>query len=195
MSEISAARARRADARRHAEAVLTAATRVLGHDPDAGIEQVAAAAGVSRQTVYAHFPGRDALLAAVIDRITAEVLAALDAVDVDSGPAADAVLRLLDVSWQLLERYPVLLHEAATSADATEDHTRHEPIRDRFARLLRRGRDRGEIDRQAPLDWQVAAILALGHAAGAEIGAGRMGHDEALAVLRHSVLRVLGPGG
>jgi AcrR family transcriptional regulator len=193
MSKTPAVGGRRADARRHAEAVLIAATRVLGRTPDAGIDQVAAAAGVSRQTVYAHFPGRDALLAAVIERISAEVLAELDAVETDTGPAADAVLGLLAVSWRLLERYPLLLHGAAASADPAEDRVRHEPIRDRFTRLLRRGREDGEFLQDVPLDWQVTAILALGHAAGAEVGSGRMDHDEALAVLHRTVLQLLAP--
>lgn len=171
--------------------MLTAATEVLGRNPDAGVEQVAAAAGVSRQTVYAHFATRDVLLAAVIDRITAEVLAELDGVEPGSGPASEAVLHLLDVSWRLLERYPLLLHEAAATAGPGEDHARHEPIRARLERLLRRGRDEGEFDRESPLDWQVAAVIGLGHAAGAEVGAGQMRPDEAAAALRRSVLRLL----
>jgi AcrR family transcriptional regulator len=190
MSEMPA-RPRRADAVRSAEAVLAAATRVLGRTPDAGIERVAAEAGVSRQTVYAHYPTRDALLAAVLERITAEVLAALDAAERTTGPAVDALLALLDVSWQLLERYPLLLHESAASADPAEDRSRHEPIRARFERLLRRGRDTGQFTTEQSLDWQVAAIMALGHAAGGEVGAARMGPEEASAALRHSVLRVL----
>jgi hypothetical protein len=36
--------------------------------------------------------------------------------------------------------------------------------------------------------------MALGHAAGEEVGAGRVRADEALAVLRTSVLRIFRPG-
>ncbi|WP_214407164.1 TetR/AcrR family transcriptional regulator, partial [Pseudonocardia lacus] len=173
MSEIPPARRRRADARRHAAAVLDAATRVLGRTPEAGIEQVAAAAGVTRQTVYAHYPTRGALLAAVLDRISTDVLDELDAVERDAPSATAALLALLDATWRLLERYPLLLHESVAATDPAQDHTRHEPIRARFERVLRRGRDGGEFDHDLPLDWLVAAVIALGHAAGAEVGAGR----------------------
>lgn len=192
MSGIPPARRRRADARRHAAAVLDAATRVLGRTPDAGIEQVAAAARVTRQTVYAHFPTRDALIAAVLDRITTDVMEGLDAAEHDAASATDALLALLDTAWQLLERYPLLLHESAVAPDPAEDHARHEPIRARFERALRRGRDSGEFDPDLPLDWLVAAVIGLGHAAGAEVGAGRMTADDASVALRTSVLRVIG---
>lgn len=190
MSEISPRR-RRADAVARAEAVLDAAVEVLGRTPEAGVERVAEAAGVSRQTVYAHYPTRDALLAAVLERITTEVLTTLDAAEPTAGSATEALLGLLDVSWQLLERYPLLLHEAAASASPAEDHARHEPIRARFERLLRRGRDAGEFDTELSLDWLLAAVIGLGQAAGAEVGAGRMPADEAGAALHASVLRLL----
>ncbi|WP_262402027.1 TetR family transcriptional regulator [Actinomadura sp. CNU-125] len=64
--------------------------------PDAGVAAVATAAGVTRQTVYAHFPTRDRLLSGVLDHLTAATVAEMDAADLDTGPAAEALLRLLD---------------------------------------------------------------------------------------------------
>ncbi|MFE2932011.1 hypothetical protein [Streptomyces sp. NPDC059278] len=51
---------------------------------------------VTRQSVYAHFRSREQLLPAIVDRITEEIIAAMDAADLHTGPAADALLRLLD---------------------------------------------------------------------------------------------------
>ncbi|HEU4949050.1 MAG TPA: TetR/AcrR family transcriptional regulator [Kribbella sp.] len=184
-------RRRRADADRSRAAILDAATTLLGEHPDASVETVAAAAGVTRQTVYAHFPSREGLLGAVVDRISAETIAAISAADLDKGSAADALLRLIDTSWRTFERYPLLLHPAASSGDAE----RHEPVTELLERLIRRGQTAGEFDRSLPVAWLVAATMALGHAAGEAVGAGRLTAEEATAALRPSLLRLFGVAG
>jgi serine phosphatase RsbU (regulator of sigma subunit) len=55
---------RREDARRNRERILKAAGRLLAQSPSASLEDIATAAGVSRSTIYRHFPCRDDLLAA-----------------------------------------------------------------------------------------------------------------------------------
>jgi AcrR family transcriptional regulator len=172
--------------------VLDAAVDVLGRHPDASVDQVAAAAGVARQTVYAHFPSRQLLLAAVIDRITTVALAALDTADVDSATATEALLRWLEATWQLFDRYPLLLHPAAAGGDASESDRQHAPVIARLELLIRRGQRTGEFDPAPSPAWLVAVTIALGHAAGTEIATGRMDSDEAAAALRHSILRVYG---
>lgn len=156
------------------------------------MEDIAEVAGFSRQTVYAHFSSREALLQAVIARITAEALAAMDAADLDEGPAPAALLRLLDASWRTFERYPFLLLGATASLNHQESQDLHQPVLDRLERLIRRGQDAGDFDRQLPPAWLLAATVGLGHTAGDEVGAGRMTAEQATAALRRSVLRVFG---
>lgn len=184
-------RRRRADAERSREAVIDAAVRLLAERPDAGMAAIATAAGVTRQTVYAHFGTRDALLEAVADRITHEVMAAMDAAEVEDGPALDALLRLQDIAWRLFERHPVLLQLGAAPAHAEADRVRHEPVAARLTRLIEKGQAAGEFDPDPPAAWLVAAVTALGHAAGDEVGAGRMGVAEAADRLRTATLRLL----
>lgn len=192
MSDISGGRRRRrrSDAERSATAVLDAAVQVLGRNPEANVGQVATAAGVTRQTVYAHFPSRPLLVAAVIDRITAEAVDALDAVGVDDGTVTDALLSWLDITWRLFDRYPLLRHPSATAVDQAGSERQHAPISERLERLIRRGQAAGEFDRTVSAAWLVSATIALGHAAGYEVAAGRMTTEQAAEVLRHSILRV-----
>ena len=48
--------------------LLEAAFARPAEDPDAGLDAVARAAGLSRRTVYGHFPSREALVTALADR-------------------------------------------------------------------------------------------------------------------------------
>src|SRR4051812_6208077 len=56
---------RRRDAESNRDLLLEAALRALAEDPDAGLDAVARTAGLSRRTVYGHFPSREALITAL----------------------------------------------------------------------------------------------------------------------------------
>ncbi|MFI6034518.1 TetR/AcrR family transcriptional regulator [Streptomyces sp. NPDC051315] len=182
---------RRADAERSRAAVLDAAVRLLAERPDAGMAAIAAAADVTRQTVYAHFGSRDALLDAVAGRITDQAMAAMDEAEDKSGSALDALLRLQDIGWRLFERNPVLLRLGGTGAGSDADRARHEPVAARLTRLIEKGQASGEFDPAPPATWLVAAVTALGHAAGDEVRADRMSVEEAATWLRAGTLALL----
>ena len=184
---------RRADAQRSRAAILDAALRILDADPEASVSTVAAAAGVTRQTVYAHFPSRDRLLTAALDHLTDEAVAAMDAAGPEEGPAAEALLRTLDAARRASGRYPALLrHFAGLPVSEETGRAQHKPVADRLRRIVERGQHAGEFDRNLPADWLVTAIIQLGHAAAGEAEAGRMSAAEADAALTATVRRILG---
>ena len=197
MSHLSAAdsgrRRRRADAVQNEQAILDAASAVLGRRPEAGLAEVAQAAGISRKTLYMHFASRDALINALIERATARVTQALDAADLETGPADAALVRLLETGWTSLDTDPFLLHLSAPPASPEQDRDRHAPIMERLQAVIERGQREGDIDPQLAIDWTLAAVLALGHAAGEEVRAGRMTSAEAIEALRVSVPRLVRP--
>ncbi|WP_433126206.1 TetR/AcrR family transcriptional regulator [Micromonospora sp. CA-240977] len=185
---------RRADARRNNGAIVDAALRLLDAQPDASLDAIASAAGVTRQTVYAHFPSREHLLAAVVDRITDEAVAAMDAAEPDTGPAAEALIRVLRAGSGIAGRHPVLVQQiASVPVSPQADQERHAPIADRISRVIRRGQASGEFDKDLPAEWLAAVTIKIGHAAGEEVDAGRMPPAEAADALRTVLLRALRP--
>lgn len=181
---------RRADAEQNVTAILRAAIQVLSGDPAASVEDIARAARVSRQTVYAHFPSRDALLAAVIELATTEVTEAFEAAGLEEVPAPEALTRLLQAGWQVSARYPFLWNLPEVSPD--EDLDRHGPVVERMHEIIQRGQESGDFDRRVPATWLIAAGMAIGRAAQDEVKAGRMTIEDATAAVSLSFLRLFG---
>jgi AcrR family transcriptional regulator len=191
MAEAQARRRRqRSDARQSIAAVLDAAIRTLASRPDASMDEIARAAGVSRQTVYSHFPSRDVLIDAVIERGTAEFTSLLDGVDLDQAPPAQALTRLLDAGWQIAARYPFLWLQPAVGSG--KDADRHAPVLDRMLDIVQRGQATGDFDDTVPAHWLLSACLALGRATEDEVKAGRMTIEQATRAVHQGVLRLVG---
>jgi AcrR family transcriptional regulator len=157
------------------------------------MEAIATAAGVTRQTVYAHFSSREKLLAAVLRHATDAAVETLEALDLEAGSATEALLRLLEASARITERHRLLLRAVRPQpVSAGPDRRRHAPAIDRLSGIIVRGQRAGEFDSGLPSGWLAAVVLQLGHTARDEVDAGAMTHDEAATALRLSVLRVLG---
>ena len=183
-------RRRRADAEQNVTAILQAATNVLTARPEASVEDVAQAAGVSRQTVYAHFASREALLNAIIEQGTAEVSAAFETAGLEEVPPAEALIRLLNAGWQVSARYPFLWNLPEVSPD--EDLDRHGPVVERLHEIVRRGQQSGDFDRRVSATWLIAAGMAIGRAAQDEVKAGRMTVEDATRAVNLSFFRLFG---
>ncbi|WP_194818749.1 TetR/AcrR family transcriptional regulator [Nocardia sp. XZ_19_385] len=182
---------RRADAERSRAAILDAAIRLLAEGVDTGgLAAVAEAAGVTRQTVYAHFANREELFAAVGDRIRSDTVTALEAADLDTGPAPDALLRILDLSWRAVDLGP--LKRRVSPGEPSRGTQTPAPVYDNLLRLLRRGQDTGEFDSATTPQWLAATLIAVTRAARAEVEAGRMTRAQAEKSLHESALRLVG---
>lgn len=185
---------RRATAERNLAAILDAAEALLGRGAPAGTSAVAAEAGVSRPTVYAHFPTRESLLEAVVERVVRRVTAALDAADLERGDPLEVLERLVAAAWSEIDRNRVVARAATEQLSPTVLLRTHAAMHGPVAALARRGQAEGEFRRDLPADWLVSSYFALMHACGEEVRAGRLEADAAVPILQ-STLRSVFAGG
>ena len=133
----------RADARRNIRSILEAAARVLAEDPTASMQEIAAAAEVSRPTVYRHFADREELIEAIRLEVMEQAFERLDAAAASPEPAAAALGRLIGDLAEIAVRYPLL-----ASLIGPRPHTGRKPP-DRavacFEALIARGRRDGTL--------------------------------------------------
>ena len=102
---------RRRDAEVNRDVLLEAAFAALLRDPAAGLDAVAAAAGLSRRTVYGHFASRDELVGALADRAGLQLADAVRQVrsDTPAGQCPLTTLARLELAiWHGIERYRLL---------------------------------------------------------------------------------------
>src|SRR5260370_30162004 len=98
---------------RNIEAILDAAEELLELQGHATISAVAAQAGVSRVTVYAHFPTWDALLEAAVEPAVGRTMKALQTANPDDRPPAHALHRILARAWRHLAPYGAIAQAGA----------------------------------------------------------------------------------
>ncbi|WP_042406001.1 TetR/AcrR family transcriptional regulator [Streptacidiphilus carbonis] len=129
--------------------ILDVALEVLGQNPEAGMGDIASAAGVVRRTVYGHFPTRTDLVRTLAQRAVDEIAAALTEVDAPERAAEAVWVDFISHVWPLARRYRVLL-VLRRGEYGEEIHALLEPVDQILADLVQRGQDRGEFGRHLP---------------------------------------------
>ncbi|TML06370.1 MAG: TetR/AcrR family transcriptional regulator [Actinobacteria bacterium] len=189
--QTSAQPRRRADAQRNIERILDAALEALTDDLDASMTEIARRAGVVRATIYVHYPTRDELLDAVTARAFSEIGEAIAAADPQRGEPIDALRRVVAATWRKLGRYHALV-AITTARDTSEEvHERHAGVLDQLLPLVRRGQHSGAFRADVPADWHLSMLIALIHAASAEVRAGRVDDHDAEAAVTATVIGAL----
>jgi AcrR family transcriptional regulator len=128
------------------------------------MDDLAAELAVSKKTLYAHFPSKDALLEAVLRDKYERIRATLE--QVACGPAKQfpqalhALLR--GVQHELDELQPPFLRDMrkATEAFKRLEQRRARLIRVHFGRLFRQGQHDGHVRRDLPAKLMIETLLA-----------------------------------
>jgi AcrR family transcriptional regulator len=129
--------------------ILDVALDVLGEDPDAGMGDIASAAGVVRRTVYGHFPSRLDLVRTLTGRAVGEMTAVLADVNASEAEPDVAWAEFVARVWPVTHRYRVLL--ALRRGEYGEAiHGLLGPVDELLAGLVKRGQDSGAFAQHLP---------------------------------------------
>jgi AcrR family transcriptional regulator len=166
VSDVSRGLLLRADARRNRERILDVARQVFAADGvDTPVDVVAQEAGVGIATVFRHYPTKDALLAAVIERSFDELTAAAEAAgdSADAGTAFESFLRHIAA---VMARDRVLVAVARARA-ADRRHYRPEEARlfDAVDRLIAAAQAAGAVRPGITAEDISALLSGIGDAA------------------------------
>jgi len=184
----------RQTSQRNAEAILDAAEELIRLQGHASISAVAAQAGVSRVTVYAHFPTWEALLEAAVQRAVEQSMAALASLRPEEGPPLDALDRVIAGSWQHLARYQAMAAAVAELLSPEAVMRTHEAAHQAIGVLLARGQADGSFRTDLPAGWLTTACIALVHTCADGVRAGRIDAADAPRILTTSIRDLFAPG-
>jgi AcrR family transcriptional regulator len=177
----------RAIAERNVDAILDAAEELLARRAHTTMSAVAKQAGVSRVTLYAHFPTWEAVLEAAVARAVERTMAALRAAEPDEGPADEAADRMVAAAWRHLARYGAMAQAVAEQMSPEAVARTHRAAHQTIGALVERGQREGCFRTDVPAGWLVTACIALIHACGNEVRAGRIDDRDAVGVLTATV--------
>jgi TetR/AcrR family transcriptional repressor of mexCD-oprJ operon len=177
-------------AERNVEAILDAAEELV-RQGQANISAVAALAGVSRVTVYAHFPTWQALLEAAVERAVRRTMAALQSVHPEDGPPVEALDRMIAAAWQHLARYEAMAAAVAELLSPEAVTRTHQAAHHTIGSLLERGQADGSFRTDLPAWWLVTASIALLHACSEGVRVGHIEEHDAIRILSTSIRDLL----
>jgi len=163
---------------RVAAAILEAAARLLAHaGGQASMNDVAAAAGVARATVYRYFPSRQALLDRLAELAVADAGGRLASARIEEVQPDEGVTRAVRVLVDVGDYFIALARERIRPAP----HEFQEKIAGPLRRLFERAQASGDIRADVPSSWLTEALVAL--VVGALSATPSLGREDAIATI------------
>lgn len=183
----------RRDARSNRARILHVAQGVLADNPDATINDVAAAAGVVRRTVYAHFASREALIDGIALEAAESISAALGRVPAADESAVTVFVRQTLALTRVGDQYRLLLAVARTDLGHNSIHDLLGPMRDAAAAVIRRGQREGVFSSYLAAEVLILNIEAIALSILDATNAGLIGDPAGAATTSSLVLLGIAP--
>ncbi|MFI8568262.1 TetR/AcrR family transcriptional regulator [Rhodococcus sp. NPDC078407] len=184
----------RSDARSNRARILHVAQGVLADNPDATINDVAAAAGVVRRTVYAHFASREALIDGIAREAAEGISAALTRIPAADESAVTVFVRQTLALARVGDQYRLLLAVARSDLGHNSIHDLLTPMRESAAAVIRRGQREGVFSSYLAAEVLILNIEAIALSILDATNAGLIGDPAGAATTSSLVLLGIEPG-
>ncbi|MGY1751959.1 TetR/AcrR family transcriptional regulator [Blastococcus sp. SYSU D01042] len=154
------------------DALLAGAAQLLALRPAASMEEIAAAAGISRATLFRRFPSRAALVSALSERALTAYVDAVDRARPEEDAPVEALGRVLGELATLAPDHGLLVLQPLDEHVERALLVRARTVDDRLTGLVRRGQERGDFRVDLPAEWVLTALtwLVVGAADGLRLG-------------------------
>jgi TetR/AcrR family transcriptional regulator, mexCD-oprJ operon repressor len=185
----------RADAARNLHRIVEVAARMIGDDAHVGMAAIAAAADVSRATVYRHFPTREVLMDAIRSQaLRAGEQAIVDA-RLDEGSATETLRRLVEAWLEIAERYGFaqLVGHAAHPLGEEDREYRRRAFGAPLVALFARGQAAGEFSTAVTPEWATRMFGATVLAGARAVDDGALARADAADTVFHTLTQGLRP--
>ncbi len=159
------------------ERLLRAAADFLSTRPNATLDEIGAAAGVSHSTLYRHFDGRTALLEALDHAAIEQMRDALKTSHWQEYSPTDA-LRILVAACEPVAGYLTLRYVQGQSFETRKSVAEWREINSEIEEIFLRGQRAGEFRTDVTADWLTEAFFSLVSGAGWSIQLGRVARRE-----------------
>ena len=178
----------RSDARRNRDTVVAAAIELLADNPQASMQEIAAASGLGRTTVYRHFPSRETLLVSLFEKVVAEAQEISSEIIAEGG-GPERILRRMGREFVLLGGRFRFLRAFIGETTVLEESkiSPHDPVAD----FIRESQASGELRDDLPQLWIQSMIQAMSIAATDDVGAGLFDAETAGDLLGESLVSLL----
>jgi AcrR family transcriptional regulator len=139
-------RPRRRDAAENRAAILAAAVNCLRVQPDAPLQVIADAAGLTRRALYGHFATREHLIAELVVTGAARVTASLDGLSgLEEGDSRVAIARMGAALWREVADVRVMARLAVRGQFVSPVAQALAPVRRELLAIVTRGVAAGEL--------------------------------------------------
>lgn len=187
MTQTDTKPARRADAQRNVEKILDAAVSCLSRSADASVSHIAQAAGVGRVTVYGHFPSREAIVEAALQRVLAKGDEVLGGIDL-SGDPRSALQALIESSWMLIGQAGAIVEAAQAALGPARVEELHAKQAQRVDDVIRRGQAEGVFRDDLPPTWVSSVLHQVLKGAAVDVLQGQVKADDASRYITKTIL-------